>query len=291
MQALVTVGQLEQAAQVATSIPDPGEQAQALIAVVQALVAAGQLEQAARIAGKAERAARRTSLNGPASASTSLKTKMTRLPVWCRRWRQLAIWSEQSGSLGGCPTPGGGPGHSPRQWRRWWRAGQLEQATQAAASISDSNERARALTVVVEALVAASQLEQATQAAASISDSNERARALAELVEALVAVGQLEQASQVAASISDSTERARALIVVSKSLMAAGQTGEAARVAADAEWVARGIADPNAQARTLIDVIRALVAAGQLEQAIRAAATSLTQASRLERLPSWWRRW
>ena len=135
--ALVAAGQLEQAAQAATGIPDPGEQARALIAVVQALVAAGQLEQAARVAGEAERAARSTFSQRPGLL-------------------RLRFFEDEDDALAGVVQALAAAGH-------------LERAERVAGSMSDSWRRARALGRAVEALAAvAGQLEQATQAAASI---------------------------------------------------------------------------------------------------------------------------
>jgi hypothetical protein len=149
----------------------------------------------------------------------------------------------------------------------WATLGQHIRAEALAASITDPDKQALALTAVAGALTDVSQHEQAVamafQAATvarSITDPYWQAQALAEVAGVLVRAGQYERAVTVARSITDPDKQARVPAAVAEMLARAGQHEQA-------EAVARSITNPNEQVDALAEVAKALAAGGDSRQA------------------------
>jgi tetratricopeptide (TPR) repeat protein len=163
----------------------------------------------------------------------------------------------------------------------WATLGQHIRAEALAASITDPDRQAQALTAVVGALTnagqhqqAAARASQAATVARSITDPDRQAQALAEAAWALAEAGQHERAETVARSITDPDEQAQALTAVAGALAQAGQHQQAAAMASQAATVARSSTAPGWQAQALVAVAKALVAKGDTRQAHHVASAA-----------------
>ncbi len=164
----------------------------------------------------------------------------------------------------------------------WATLGQHIRAEALAASITDPDRQAQALTEVAGALARAGQHE---RAAAMASQAATVARSITDpsvstaVAGALAGAGQHEQAETVSRSITDPDRQTRALGEVAGALARAGQHERAAAMASEAATVARSVTNPYWQTRALAEVAGALATAGQHEQA-EAVARSITNPDR-----------
>ena len=183
-----TLGRTARAEALASSITDPGGQADALAWVAEVLAEAGQHQQAAEAAGRAEAAAQ--SITDPGEQADALA--------------KVAVVLAEAG----------------QHQQAAEAAGRAEAAAQ---SITDPGEQADALAKVAVALAQAGQHQQAAEAAGraeaaaqSITDPGEQADALAKVAVALAQAGQHQQAEATARSVTDPDRQTDALAKVAE---------------------------------------------------------------------------
>jgi tetratricopeptide (TPR) repeat protein len=302
------LGQVTRAEALATSIPDPGRQVEALAQVVETLTEAGAYQQAAAAARQAERLAR--SITDPdgqvfalvriartragTGAHQQAATVARSIPDPGQQMRALALVAETMAVIGladqaeqvarSITDPGWQTVALVRIAGTLAEAGQHERD---ARSTTDPGREAEALAQNAQALAKAGQHEQAAaaagqaeQAARSITSPYQQAEALVRVAGALGEAGAYQQAEAVARSITDSRWQAEALVRVAGALAEAGAYQQA-------EAVARSITDSFWQAEALIGVAEILAgmgAAGQAEQVAHSITERDLQAGALARV-------
>jgi len=159
---------------------------------------------------------------------------------------------------------------------------QWEQAQVVATSIEDSYKKATALSALATALAQAQKWEQAQVVATSIEDSYEKVKALRELAAALAQAEQWELALAVITSIENYNEKARALSILASILAQAQQWEQALAICVQAQAVAISIENLPEKAKALSVLATALTQAQQWERAQILFAQAQTVATSIE---------
>ncbi|MFC8845794.1 hypothetical protein [Micromonospora sp. NPDC057141] len=226
-QALAAAGEHEHAEQIAQSLANPYQQAQAmadLVEAVEAVAAAGEYERARALATDAEQIAR--SITNP---------------------------DQQASALNGLP-------------QAFAAAGEYKRAEKIARSLIGPFQQAYALTGLARAAAAAGEHESARalatdaeQIARSITNRFDQPQVLAGLARAAAAAGEYERAEEIVRSINPYYFQ-EALTVLVEVIAAAGEYGQA-------EEIARSISERGQQERALTGLARAVAVAGEVERA------------------------
>ncbi|MGY1670333.1 trypsin-like peptidase domain-containing protein [Geodermatophilus sp. SYSU D00710] len=226
VRALAAVGQLDRAEQMARTIPDPGDQTEALLDVARALRTGGHADHAAQVLSAAEQAARR-------SAEQAAQRS------YGYPWSDLATLHVVEALAA---------------------VGQFDRAEQTARSIPEPYWQATALSAVSTGMADAGLPDRAEQTARSISDHLGQARALARLARVLASAGHADRAAQIAAAaqqtarfIPGSTAQVEALGAVLVNLVDGGE-----QMVPTAQEIARSMPGRAAQADALAVVARVL---------------------------------
>ncbi|WP_433003251.1 hypothetical protein [Kribbella sp. CA-294648] len=131
-------------------------------------------------------------------------------------------------------------------------AGNVQQATTMARSISDPIHQARALRAVAETLDRAGRraesarlLDESVSVAAGIDDTHQRGWSVHAAVEAMIKIGELRRGESAARSINQLELKAEGLTQVARAVRAAGDLETALALASEAEEVARSSTPAN----------------------------------------------
>jgi tetratricopeptide (TPR) repeat protein len=167
----------------------------------------------------------------------------------------------------------------------WAGLGQVPRAEALARSLSEPEQRARALASIAAALAEIERYQAAGEAALqadavaqTITDHYEQAGALVEVSQALAGSGNHERAREVAAQagtvaqlIRDAELQVRALACEALALAGAGQPEQSQTAARQAESVARSAPDAYERASALVAIAKIMAEKGQRQEAATAA--------------------
>lgn len=240
-QAWARLGHHARAEALARSLPNPVEQARALLAISQAVAATGDLVRAAAIAESA--AVSRSDTSTAEHLSRRDSSGLTRYAETARKDNRT----------------------DPDQIVAAIDEGNLDQADRLASSIRRRTERSRAMVVVVRAMVRAGRLTRAEEIAHDITHLRHRAKALTELVVPIADLGDTARAEALAteadrtARLGQVRTRPEVVTAVFKAVAVAGDVDTA-------EALARSLTSSRQQARALAELV-AVVAGGDPDRA------------------------
>jgi tetratricopeptide (TPR) repeat protein len=243
-EAWAVLGKGDRAQALASSIPDPERQADALRLVAGELAEARQFDQA----GQVTRSIRDPYWQGQAQVQLAGALARAGKPAQAEEvarsvsnpYRQADAWRQLAGARA--------------------EAGEFGQAEQIARSISNADRRSDALMQLAGTLAGVGQFRRAEQIARSISEPRRQGHAEVQIAGALAAAGHYTHAEQIASSISYPDQRADALTLIACAFGRAGQH-------TDAEHVIGSIRDPDGQGRGQVLVAGTLADAGRFDQA------------------------
>ncbi|WP_344246638.1 hypothetical protein [Actinocorallia libanotica] len=221
--ALIEAGELDRAEAAARSLPDPNMRIYALCALIPAFTTAGDLDSAHRICGEVEHVA----------------------------FTEIDLRSQAFSKLSSALT----------------EAGDLARARVAANAITEASDRSEPFSALLAKMVSMGDLEAAEEIHWSVTDTAVQDRALSTLVPALVRAGRRSRAQRVIESIElaarsnhDPAERSRTLGTLALALI---QTHDFS----GAEETVNRIADTTARTHALVSLIPGLVQQGEYERA------------------------
>ena len=267
-QAFAGLGQPERAAQLALTVAIPAQQAEALTHAVVAFFRMGQRQQAAELVNQAMA----TVSN---SDTYALFSDAPKVLLWMVETLTRAGQLEEATAVAGTISyPRDQVKGLLRIAEAFARAGQeqratalFEQAAVAVESVHDPDWRGDSLADIAGALAGLGWFGQAEAVARSYRNPHVQAPPLMRLAEAAARAGADDKAEELAHSVVPADQRTDALALAALRMAIAGRHNRAMRVIGEAKAAALSIVGPGGQAESLARVAEALAGARQQEQA------------------------